>query len=482
MRNGIMMQYFEYSMVNDGQHWNNLKADAAHLSEVGITAVLIPPCSKGMSSDDNGYGAYDLYDLGEFDQKGTVRTKYGTKDELTGAINALHEHGIQVYADTVLNHKAGADETQIFKVVEVDFNDRSKVISAPYDIEGWTKFTFPGRNNKYSDFKWSFEHFTGVDYNKANGKRALYKIVGDNKDWAQNVDKTYGNYDYFIFTDIDFNHPDVKNEIFNWFKWFVNETKIDGLRIDALKHINQDFIRDFLKFVKSERGEEFFVMGDYWKKNPGSLNYFLENVEYFMSLVDVMLHENFYAVSKGGNSFDMRTIFDNTLVKTHPYLAVTFVDNHDTQPFQDLESFVDPWFKPLAYALILLRKDGYPTIFYGDYYGIDNVEDYVPIQDTIDDLMRVRREHAYGEQYDYFDHGNTIGWTRLGTKDHPDGCAVILTNGSDGEKKMFVGNSHSTEIWIDRLGNNPAEVLIDEEGNGSFPVSGGTVSCYTKKE
>ena len=28
MRNGIMMQYFEYAMVNDGQHWNNLKADA----------------------------------------------------------------------------------------------------------------------------------------------------------------------------------------------------------------------------------------------------------------------------------------------------------------------------------------------------------------------------------------------------------------------------------------------------------------------
>lgn len=38
--------------------------------------------------NDVGYGAYDLYDLGEFNQKGTVRTKYGTKAQLKSAIDA----------------------------------------------------------------------------------------------------------------------------------------------------------------------------------------------------------------------------------------------------------------------------------------------------------------------------------------------------------------------------------------------------------
>ena len=32
---------------------------------------------------------------------------------------------------------------------------------------------------------------------------------------------------------------------------------------------------------------------------------------------------------------------------------------------------VEPWFKPLAYALILLRREGYPCIFYADYYGAE---------------------------------------------------------------------------------------------------------------
>ena len=48
----------------------------------------------------------------------------------------------------------------------------------------------------------------------------------------------------------------------------------------------------------------------------------------------------------------------------------TLVMNHDTQPYQALEAPIEPFFKPLAYALILLRSSGYPCLFYGDLYGI----------------------------------------------------------------------------------------------------------------
>src|SRR5690242_21568427 len=68
---------------------------------------------------------------------------------------------------------------------------------------------------------------------------------------------------------------------------------------------------------------------------------------------------------------DALPIFDGTLVRGDPMKAVTFVDNHDSQPCQGLESTVEPWFKLLAYALILLRADGYPCVFYPDYYGAE---------------------------------------------------------------------------------------------------------------
>ena len=90
--NGLMMQYFEWYLPNDGNLWNRLKEAAPHLNQIGVTAIWIPPCYKATSSNDVGYGAYDLYDLGEFDQKGTVRTKYGTKQELHDCIDALHDN------------------------------------------------------------------------------------------------------------------------------------------------------------------------------------------------------------------------------------------------------------------------------------------------------------------------------------------------------------------------------------------------------
>lgn len=107
-----MMQYFEWNLPNDGQFWNKLKEDAPHLEEMGVTAVWIPPACKGKEQNDVGYGTYDLFDLGEFDQKNTVRTKYGTRQELQEAIKALHEHHVGVYLDAVMNHKAGADYTE----------------------------------------------------------------------------------------------------------------------------------------------------------------------------------------------------------------------------------------------------------------------------------------------------------------------------------------------------------------------------------
>ncbi len=67
-----------------------------------------------------GYGIYDLYDLGEFNQKGAIRTKYGTKEELLDLIRTAQEKGFCVYADVVLNHKAGADYAETFSIVEVD--------------------------------------------------------------------------------------------------------------------------------------------------------------------------------------------------------------------------------------------------------------------------------------------------------------------------------------------------------------------------
>lgn len=86
--------------------------EAVALKQKGIDAVWLPPAHKGMEGmASTGYDSYDLYDLGEFDQKGGVPTKYGTKEEFLAAVAAAQQAGIQVYADIVLNHLGGASTT-----------------------------------------------------------------------------------------------------------------------------------------------------------------------------------------------------------------------------------------------------------------------------------------------------------------------------------------------------------------------------------
>lgn len=74
------------------------------------------------TAQGNGYDVYDIYDLGEFDQKGSRATKWGTKDELLELSSKGKEIGIGLYWDAVLNHKAAADKKEKVRVVEVDSN------------------------------------------------------------------------------------------------------------------------------------------------------------------------------------------------------------------------------------------------------------------------------------------------------------------------------------------------------------------------
>ena len=480
MENQTLMQYFEWYLTDDGQHWNRLAEDAPNLAAKGIRKVWMPPTFKGTGSNDVGYGVYDLFDLGEFDQKGTVRTKYGLKEEYLRAIEALSQNGIEAIADVVLNHKAAADYKERFTVVEVDPNDRNVEISEPFEIEAWMHFAFPGRKKAYNDFEWHWYHFTGTDYDAKNNKSGIFLIQGDNKGWADDelVDNENGNYDYLMYADIDFKHPEVIQNLYDWAHWFIESTGVHGFRLDAVKHIDSFFMKNFIRDITEKYGDDFYVFGEFWNSDEKANNDYLENIDYRFDLVDVKLHHNLFDASKSGADYDLRTIFDQTLAKNHPESAVTFVDNHDTQRGQALESTVEEWFKPAAYALILLREAGLPCVFYGDYYGISGEFAQESFQELLDKLLDIRLNLAYGEQIDYLDDANCIGWTRQG-KDDGQPIAVLINNDQATSKSMLVGTEWAGREFSDYLGNSSQIVTIDDQGWGEFPVEEKSVSVWS---
>lgn len=474
--NGTILQYFEWYLEADTSLWNKVKGEAKNIAESGITALWLPPAYKGANGkNDVGYGVYDVYDLGEFNQKGSIPTKYGTKEEYLEAIRALHNESIQVYADIVLNHKMGADETEEVVVESVNSINREQETSGTQTIVAWTQYTFPARAGKYSDFQWNHTHFSGVDWDERSKKSQIYLFAG--KEWSDDVDKENANYDYLMGTDLDFNNQEVMQELDRWGEWYLKTTGVDGIRIDAVKHIDSDFYKDWLPKMRGTLQKELFAVGEYWKPDKYTLEYYLSEVIGNMSLFDVPLHFNLYRASLEKEGYDLRKIFDGSLVAENPMKAVTFVDNHDTQPGQALQSYIEQWFKPLAYALILLRSAGYPCVFYGDYYGIPH--DSLQALPILKPMLQVRKKCIYGLGHDYFDDYHGIGWTCEGDAEHKDsGVAVLMSNCSNQKKRMYLGKQHASQTFVNICGKNRETVTIDAEGQGEFTVMDKAVSVY----
>ncbi|MCM5557396.1 alpha-amylase [Pleomorphomonas sp. JP5] len=485
-----LLQAFHWYYPGGGHLWPFLEEKAASLAEMGITDVWLPPVYKGaMGSQSVGYDVYDLFDLGEFDQKGGTATKYGDRASLERAVHALEAKGIGVIYDVVFNHKMGADEAERVRVHRVNPDDREEIDPATFEATVLTRFTFPGRQGRYSEFIWDAKCFSGVDRIEDPVEDGVFKLVNEHGDgWNVEVDEEFGNFDYLMGSDVEFRNKAVYEELKHWGRWLMGELPCAGFRLDAVKHIPAWFFRDWIESMRESAGKDLFVVAEYWHADLEALRAYLDLVDRQLMLFDVALHYNFHNASKGGSDYDLRTLFDNTLVGSMPEHAVTLVDNHDTQPLQSLEAPVEPWFKPLAYALILLREQGVPCVFHPDLYGAtytdkgSDGEDHeieMPAIACLPLLTKARQRFAHGPQTDMFDKPDCVAFVRHGTAEAP-GCVVVMTNSTETAKTIDLGQEAGGVAFRDFLGHRDDEVTTDDAGCASFPVNDRSVSVWVR--
>ena len=124
-----------------------------------------------------------------------------------------------------------------------------------------------------------------------------------------------------------------------------------------------------------------------------------------------------------------------------------------------------------------MREQGLPCVFYGDYYGISGQYAQQDFKDVLDRLLAIRKELAYGEQTDYFDDPNCIGWIRSGANNQSP-LAIVISNAQANSKTMFVGQEWTDQTFVDLLGNHPDQVTINAEGYGDFPVTERSLSVW----
>lgn len=493
MAHKTLLQFFHWYYPDGGVLWPEVAEKAESLARMGITDVWLPPAGKGASGGHSvGYDTYDLFDLGEFEQKGSTPTKYGDRAALEAATHALREQGIGVIHDVVFNHKMGADEKEAVKVRRVNPDDRTQIDDEVFDAQAYTRFTFPGRAGRHSRFIWNAQCFSGVDHIEQPDDNGVFKLVHEHGDgnWNTEVDDENGNFDYLMGADIEFRNLAVYEELKYWGRWLMEQLPVDGFRLDAAKHIPAWFFKDWIGHIRETAQRDLFVVAEYWHPDMDTLRQYLDLVDRQLMLFDVALHHRLHDASRQGAGFDLRTVFDGSLVSALPAHAVTLVDNHDTQPLQALEAPVEPWFKPLAYALILLREQGVPCVFYPDLYGASYTDrggdgqDHaieMPAVACLPALVEARQRYAHGPQTDHFDDANCIAFVRHGTAEAP-GCVVVLANGEAAAKSIELGPEHAHAAFRDLLGHCPGEITADAQGRADFAVQGGSVSVWVRSD
>jgi hypothetical protein len=129
--------------------WDHLASQAQALAKSGLTAIWLPPPLKGASgSFSSGCDLFDDYDLGSKNQKGTIPTRYGTREQLQRCVAIMRANGIDVYVDLVENQRDGTTVNSTSntwmhsELREVAGLQRVQAILRPDEASAFTPLTF----------------------------------------------------------------------------------------------------------------------------------------------------------------------------------------------------------------------------------------------------------------------------------------------------------------------------------------------------
>ena len=388
---GVMLQAFYWDCPKEESQefewWNYLKNKTPSLSAAGFTALWLPPSSKagnigGMSM---GYDPYDFYDLGEFDQKGSVKTWFGSKDELTDLIKTIHDHGMQVYADFVLNHNNGADEQEL--------NELDNQMH-------WTKFD-PASGRFPRNWK------------------CFHPCIFERKD-----DRAFSE-----MPDLCHRNPYVYSEMLELARWMIEDIGYDGFRYDFVLGYGGWLVKSMLERIYTKENNANFApfgIGECWA-NDRTIEQWLDEVNNWSdnpgAAFDFPLRDNLKNLCDTYGYSMMNMITGGTLSDDRPSSAVTFVENHDIVRTNPIAND-----KMLAYAWILTHE-GYPCVFWYDYFNLNMALE--ENENGIAALIKVHEQYASGNKRILFADDDVYIMQREGNGNQP-GLVFVLNNNGDG--------------------------------------------------
>ncbi len=279
-----------------------------HIKKLGANAIYFSPVFE---SDTHGYNTRDYT---------KIDTRLGTNEDFAQICDNLHKEGIRVVLDGVFNH-VGRGFWAFQDVLQKRWESLYK---------DWFHISFDGNSN-YNDGLW----YEG---------------------WE-------GNYD---LVKLNLRNEEVIQHIFAAIKGWVEEFKIDGLRLDVAYCLDRDFLRRLRQFCDSLK-PDFFLLGE---TLHGDYNQWMNDT----MLHSVTNYECYKGLYSSFNSMNMFEIIHSLLRQFGPenwtlYKGkhlLSFVDNHDVSRVASILN--NEKHLPLIYALAF-GMPGIPCVYYGSEWG-----------------------------------------------------------------------------------------------------------------
>ncbi len=253
-----------------GGDWRGLEQRLPYLENLGVTALWISPIIKNVETDANvdGYHGYWAQDLGE------LNAHFGDIGELRSLVAAAHDRDMLVVVDIVTNHMGQAFyyDMNLNGVPDINFQGNGSGVNPTrhyteydpdFDPRGVQAFTSLGEAGP-APIVFQYDPKTGhiPPEPELLQDPAAYNRKGRTYDFDDPDQLLHGDFPGGL-KDIDTSRCDTKQMFVEEFARWVEETDIDGFRIDTVKHVEYAFWRFFTQRVRArlaERGKHDFLM------------------------------------------------------------------------------------------------------------------------------------------------------------------------------------------------------------------------------
>lgn len=354
-----------------------------YLKDLGIDLIWLCPMYKS-PNHDNGYDISDYKD---------ILDEFGTMDDFNELLNEVHNRGMKLIIDLVINHTS--DEH-------------------PWFIESRSSKDNPKRD-------WYIWR-DGKDEAEPNNWESIFK--GSAWEFCENSEQYYLHLFAKEQPDLNWENKDVRNELYKMINWWLDKG-IDGFRVDAIshikkeeglkdmdnpeglkyvssfeKHMNVEGINSHLKELKEETFSKYDIVtvGEANGVSANEADHWVAEDEGTFNMIFQFEHLSLWNYEEG-QEFDVKA-YKDVLTNWQNSLEgkgwnALFVENHD------IPRVVSTWGNDNKYltecakafgAVYFLQK-GTPFIYQGQELGMTNVKYH-----SISEYDDVKTINTYNER------------------------------------------------------------------------------------